>query len=260
MSGMTRKGVGIVMAIAVILSLAVSAAAYIPKKINYQGRLTDSQSGEPVRGSFDMVFRLYDDPVAGTMLWSETQGVSVDSAGVFSVILGSTNPVDLSFEGPVWLEAEVDGEVLLPRREIVSVPYAFHALDADSLGGIGAEAYVAEDEVGSVTGDMIGDGEITDADTVKGQLQYNDHGTDVVIHGKVTTGGVVDGNGILEGTYRPKPNGEDGTFVVNVSDKGEPGTSAEDTIEISLTGGTHDGYSNTGKLGGGNIQFHPTEE
>jgi hypothetical protein len=99
---------------------------------------------------------------------------------VFSVILGDVNPIDLAFEHAAWLEIEVGGEVLAPRREMASVPFAFfaegagHAGDSDSLNGIHADSYslaghthtefVTRDEMGSITGDMIADGEITDDD------------------------------------------------------------------------------------------------
>jgi hypothetical protein len=64
----------------------------------------------------------------------------------------------------VWLEVEVDAEVLSPRREIVSVPFAFRALDSDSLGGYGPGDYVLSGETGTISGEMITDGEISDSD------------------------------------------------------------------------------------------------
>jgi hypothetical protein len=112
--------------------VAGSPKAEIPHKISYQGKLTDSANGEPEGGNHSMVFRIYDDPDAGSILWFESQTVSADSAGVFSAILGSITPVDITFDGPVWLEVEVGGEILSPRREIVSVPFALLAEEADS--------------------------------------------------------------------------------------------------------------------------------
>ncbi len=153
-----------------VLVLVGAVTAEVPSKINYQGRLTDAETGGAIVGFHSMIFRLFDVPEGGTEIWSESATVSVDSAGVFSVILGSTDPTDEAFGGPVWLEVEVEGEVLVPRREIVSVPFAFHARDAekaadsDSLGGRAGSDYLLRDEIGSVTGGMITDGEITDSD------------------------------------------------------------------------------------------------
>jgi hypothetical protein len=114
-----------------IVLLASLAAAEVPAKITYQGRLTDADTGTPLSGAYNMTFRLFNISEGGTELWSEPQGVSVDANGVFSVILGSVNPLSIDFTGPVWLEIEVGGEVLLPRREIVSVPFALRAAEAD---------------------------------------------------------------------------------------------------------------------------------
>jgi hypothetical protein len=151
------------------------ASAEIPKRINYQGRLTDRSTGEPLVGSHDLTFRIYDQAVGGDILWSESGTATTDAAGVFSVVLGSTNPIEISFGGPCWLEIDVGGETLTPRREIVSVPYAYHAMNSDSLGGLACDSYalaghlhddlyVNEGQANSITGAMIVDGEVTDED------------------------------------------------------------------------------------------------
>jgi hypothetical protein len=132
----------------VILAVLITAGVRgeIPRKINYQGKITDQESGGPLVGSCSMVFRIYDQADGGSQLWSESRTVEADSAGIFSVILGEATPVNLSFEDPVWLEVEVGGEALSPRREIVSVPFAFHAITAataascDSLGGVASDS------------------------------------------------------------------------------------------------------------------------
>lgn len=189
MSREDRGWFSLVAVAAISFMAVVSVSGGIPQKINYQGRLTDGVTGEPEVGSHDMVFRIYDDPSVGTVLWSESRTLQADSAGIFSVILGSMIPIDTHFDEPIWLEVEVGGEVLSPRREIVSVPFAFrsqvadsaehaeqadHAGDADSLGGLSSGSYslvghvhteyVGKDELGSITGEMITDGEITDDD------------------------------------------------------------------------------------------------
>jgi hypothetical protein len=153
--------------LAAVLAGAVSAAgAEIPRKINYQARLRDSSTGEPYVGNANLTFRIYDDPVSGTAIWEESLVSTADSAGIVSAILGSSVPIDVDFNTAAWLEVEVDGEVLSPRREMVSVPYAFLALDADNLGGEPDSNYVLKGEPGSVTAEMIvgGTGSGLDAD------------------------------------------------------------------------------------------------
>ena len=49
--------------------------------------------------------------------------------------------MDSAFAGPRWLEVVVDGETLLPRREIVSAAFAIHAANADSLGGMHSSSF-----------------------------------------------------------------------------------------------------------------------
>jgi hypothetical protein len=152
-------------AFALVLSAAVSPVrGEIPRKINYQGRLIDASTGAPLAGDLDMTFRVHQQPSGGSALWTESLVVTADSAGVVSVILGDLVPIDISFDEKVWLEVEVDGEILLPRREVVSVPYAFRALRADSLGDYGPGDYVKTGESGSVTSDMIADGAIGNED------------------------------------------------------------------------------------------------
>ncbi len=75
---------------------------------------------------------------AGTQQWTETHNVTTNSIGVVSVILGETTPLPAaSFAGPLWLEVQANGEVLLPRRRLVSAPYALHAIESDSAGTAG---------------------------------------------------------------------------------------------------------------------------
>lgn len=111
--------------------------AEIPRMINYQGLVVDKETGEPLPGEHQLIFRICDAPSGGSVLWSEEQDVTADTTGVVSVLVGSEEKIDISFETDCWLEVEVDGEVLVPRRELVSTPYAFKALNSDSLGGMG---------------------------------------------------------------------------------------------------------------------------
>jgi hypothetical protein len=131
------------------------AGAEIPKKINYQARLTDSSTGEPLAGNANLTFRIYDDAFSSSPIWEESQTLTADSTGVVSAILGSIVAIDIGFSDQAWLEIEVEGEVLTPRREIVSVPYAFEALNAATLGGHSDSSYVLRGEVGSITVEMI---------------------------------------------------------------------------------------------------------
>ena len=60
--------------------------------LNYQGRLTDASSDPVADAIYSVVFTIYDDPTAGTSVWTETQNVTT-SGGSFSVLLGSVTPI-----------------------------------------------------------------------------------------------------------------------------------------------------------------------
>ena len=130
---MKRPGVlkTVVVALGLLLLLASMASA-VPQMINYQGLL--EEDGVPVDGSRDVTFRIYDGSQGGSILWVEEQTVSfVD--GVFSVLLGSTDPIPPSVfsGGPRWLSVTVGtGSEILPRAELVSVGYAFHTASSDT--------------------------------------------------------------------------------------------------------------------------------
>jgi len=110
-----------------------ASVADIPKLINYQGMLTDD-SGNPLTGTYDITFIIYDDPgpTGGNIKWSETQyDVSVIN-GLFNVILGSANPIDLPFDQDYWLDITVEGEHMPARLRFTSVGYAYRAMVADT--------------------------------------------------------------------------------------------------------------------------------
>jgi hypothetical protein len=66
---------------------------------------------------------------------------------------------------------------------------------------------------------------------------------------------------LFEGTYRPQEKtlrSQQGEFVVQVFDQGEPGGSQEeitgDSFSIQLIGGAYTGYTRAGYIEGGNVQ------
>ena len=138
---MNRNALPILYLVAVCFALCLSVTS-APLEFNHQGRLLDAV-GTPVSGSVQLVFRLYDDSTAGTLIWTETHpSVSVND-GLFSVTLGSVTPFDADMFSPPssgglppaqrFLEIEASGEVITPRVRLVSIPYAVaaHRIDGD---------------------------------------------------------------------------------------------------------------------------------
>ena len=151
--------------LAVLLVAVCTAAADVPLKLNYQVMLTDEEN-QPLPGAHTLIFRIFGTSTGGTELWNETQMLEANSIGVVSAVLGSETPMSASLPDSCWLQVEVDGETLTPRRELVSSPYALRAADADQLGGLDAGSYalvghnhdavyVNEGQADGVTTEMI---------------------------------------------------------------------------------------------------------
>ena len=110
----------------------VSHAA-IPQKINYQGYLTNA-AGVPVNGTVQMHFSIYNVLSGGSVLWTETQNVTVTN-GVYSVSLGDVIPITLPFDVQYYLGVAVGADPeMTPRKVLTSVGYAFRALTVESIG------------------------------------------------------------------------------------------------------------------------------
>ena len=94
-----------------------------------------------------VTFAIYKQQDGGAPVWMETQNVTPDANGQYSVVLGSTTatglPSDLfSQQEQRWLGVQVQGQAEQARVLLVSVPYAFKAHEAETLGGLPASAFV----------------------------------------------------------------------------------------------------------------------
>ena len=122
--------------------------------IAYQGRLADA-NGNPLTGTYNMIFRLYAVPTGGAPLWEEqwtgSNGVRV-SDGLFNVMLGSLHAIEQSViagHDRLWLGITVGtDDEMQPRMQLGSVPFAVQALTVPD---------------GSVTTAKIADGAVTQA-------------------------------------------------------------------------------------------------
>lgn len=112
----------------VFLAFASFTWAEVPTRINYQGILTDKDTGEPLTGILTINFTICDAETDDLCPWSESQDVECDDNGMFNVQLGANTPLDPGlFDNPdLWLSVSVGGEELLPRTKFTSVPYAFN--------------------------------------------------------------------------------------------------------------------------------------
>jgi len=110
-------------------------------------RVLDAQGAAFSSNATGVTFAIYQQQDGGAPVWMETQTVTPDASGNYSVLLGSTTaaglPADLfSQEEQRWLGVQVEGQAEQPRVLLVSAPYALKAGDAETLGGFPPSAFV----------------------------------------------------------------------------------------------------------------------
>ena len=154
---------------------SVTNISTIPGTISYQGMLTNA-AGEPINGIQTIIFRIYDAPTGGNLLWQENQTVPVSNSQ-FNVSLGSIVP----FTNDIWqndslylgVQVEDDSE-MSPRQMISSVP--------QSLGVPPNSVTTIQLAPNSVTTDQLAPNSVT-----TDQLAPNSVTTDQLAPNSVTT-------------------------------------------------------------------------
>jgi hypothetical protein len=113
-----------------LMFLGLSAAAQPALQglaFSYQGELT--LAGAPVQGTRTMTFRLFDVPSGGAASGALTLPQVAVDAGLFTVELDYGPGIFVGQQ--LWLEVEVEGQLLSPRQRITSAPYALYALNGN---------------------------------------------------------------------------------------------------------------------------------
>jgi hypothetical protein len=129
----------------------------VPRLVWFSGSFHPAD-GLPIAPVETVTLTVYHDREGGDALWQETQTVVVPADGRYNLLMGSTSPdglpLDLFTSGePRWLGARFNrpGEVEQPRVHLASVPYALKAVDADTLGGRPASAYLLAEPASAAT-------------------------------------------------------------------------------------------------------------
>jgi len=181
----------------ILAALVTPAWAGVPELINFQGKLTDAK-GKAITDAVPMVFKLYTSASGGVSSWTETQSVTPDSYGIYSVQLGEVTPLNVDFSTGYWLGITVgtDSE-MLPRYRMVPSVYSLYSLNSSTAATAanltGLTATIAN--LNSVTGTLG-----TAAFTVTGAYATAAQGakadaalpsadfTDAAVTGKLITG------------------------------------------------------------------------
>jgi len=138
----------VALALCVVLPSIAVADAIAPTMIPIEGEIktADGIAAVPVVIS---VYAKRDDT---TPLWTEQQLVRVDSAGKYSISVGSTTeagiPAEVFAGGAArWIGIAVQGESEQPRTMIITVPYAVRAREAETIGGRAITDLVLADDL-----------------------------------------------------------------------------------------------------------------
>ena len=146
MSSKTWRRVVLLLAVVVTgmvacVAVAQTATATVPPLVKVNGTLANAQ------GIVGVTFALYAEQTGGAPLWLETQNVTPDANGRYTVYLGANHangvPLNLFASGEArWLGVQPEGQAEQTRAQLVSVPYALTAGDAQTLGGQPLSAFV----------------------------------------------------------------------------------------------------------------------
>jgi len=114
------------------LSLYAHAQEVKPATLAFQGYLIDAEDN-PVDGTVNLAFRLYDAATGGTAQWAEDQLDVPVTQGIFSVHLGQETSFEaVSFDRSLWLGVQVNGgSEMVPRVALEAAPYSLRARSVD---------------------------------------------------------------------------------------------------------------------------------
>lgn len=194
---------------------APAAPGMSPHVLTYQGTLVDS-TGNPVNGSQDITFRIYNHAADPAFLWEEAHtganAVPVQN-GLFNVLLGSLNPIPFS----IWEETELflgiqvgSDDEMTPRNPIAIAPLAHYAVIANGV------------TTDSITGESVLNGSITQADAPS--LVQSANGNNEIVRSGNAVYTDSDGDGRIVISYPCFPNGvrifiaQNGHYNANASE------------------------------------------
>lgn len=164
-----------------------SAAQTIPYKINFQGRLTNSNGNIVANGLYNIRFTIYDASTGGTNIWQETRETSSRvqiTNGLFDVRFGDVtalSPTLFNSNAQLYLEVELPTPAtatcsgggcasytegpLSPRQPIAASPYAFNA---DLIDGLDGSQLARVDAGNTFTGNQVVNGQLSATTILQG--------------------------------------------------------------------------------------------
>jgi hypothetical protein len=147
-----------------VIVMATSVFADIPKTLSYQGRLMNTVGQPVIDGQYSVTFRLYDASTGGDMEWSEIQTVSTTN-GYFHTVLGNISVFSSSrFDQALWIEMQIGtAAAMTPRQQLGTAAYAMSVADGAVTTNKIVDGAVTTGKIsgGAVTTDKINDNAVT---------------------------------------------------------------------------------------------------
>ncbi|HKE01391.1 MAG TPA: hypothetical protein VKE69_10310 [Planctomycetota bacterium] len=215
-----------------------SAQSPPPNQLHFQARLSNA-AGAPLAGPVSLTVRVYDVPVGGSPLWSETQALTpID--GIATLALGSVTPLPPTlFDGATrWLALQVapDAE-MTPRRAIVPVPFAARAAKAAALD---ANATIP---ASVVTTTQVLDGTIAAADLANAAVTTAKIAAGAITSGKLASNSVT-ASAIASGAVG---SAEIADGTISLADVANPLVSSLPGAALAVTTSGADGIAVSGE-------------
>ncbi len=101
--------------------------------LSFQGILKKSNGVAVEDGTYAITFNLYDTEQGGTALWTETQPDVEVTSGIYSVLLGTIEPLTIAFDKIYYLGLKVGSSEMTPRFKLTSAPYALSLIGQKNL-------------------------------------------------------------------------------------------------------------------------------
>jgi hypothetical protein len=128
-----------------LLGLLLCTVAQVQAQANLsiQGTIQKASGANLDDGEYAMTFRLYDTEVGGTAVWTETQDAVEVLGGVYSTLLGKTNPLTAAFDKTYYLGITLNnGAEVVPRIQLTASPYSLSLIGQTNIfpsdGPVGA--------------------------------------------------------------------------------------------------------------------------
>jgi hypothetical protein len=124
----------VVTVMAVITTLFLVGCGIDNPTTSYQGYLTTSSTNARVPdGAYPVTYRFFTSASGGSAVYTESGTLEVEN-GLFNTSFGGANlPTDVTAQ-ELYLEVEIDGEVLSPRQRLQGAPFAWTLVSGSLIG------------------------------------------------------------------------------------------------------------------------------